>query len=348
VQPCFPAASHGPSARFDVHYTDVPKFGLSAFLTSGAIAANPSLTEFGRCRTLSPTIQPGWNPYPLSQRNFNCNLGLSKNNNPYSPIGDHTLLDIGVWNIPGYQPQNWNDGARLHTLVGPAELTAFIYNDSVNNGTPWGARWTPLTNIWNYTFYDVEETGLTGDMPLPVPAALAEYFPAVFRGEFMYQNHENFSDVGVNNFSGDRYSDVAKWMTAVDVDQAYAPWLTSTGNLTANLEVFDSIILDNRKSTTVGNDVDSRVTKNDVQILASLGTSWLWSDIAPTFSGIYEVKGRNIALFPNVIFNPPWTKKYFLTITAIEVMGGDSLYGLGLFKGESQINAALQYNFNLM
>jgi len=132
------------------------------------------------------------------------------------------------------------------------------------------------------------------------------------------------------------------------VDQAYAPWLTSTGNLTANLEVFDSIILDNRKSTTVGNDVDSRVTKNDVQILASLGTSWLWSDIAPTFSGIYEVKGRNIALFPNVIFNPPWTKKYFLTITAIEVMGGDSLYGLGLFKGESQINAALQYNFNLM
>ena len=49
--------------------------------------------------------------------------GLSKHNNPYSPIGDGTLLDIGVWNIPGYQPQNWNDGVRLHTLVGPTELT---------------------------------------------------------------------------------------------------------------------------------------------------------------------------------------------------------------------------------
>ena len=37
------------------------------------------------------------------------------------------------------------------------------------------------------------------------------------------------------------------------------------------------------------------------------------------------VKGRNIALFPSITFNPPWTKKYFMTITAIEVMGGDSL-----------------------
>jgi hypothetical protein len=355
VQPCFPSASHGPSARFDIHYTNIPKFGLSTVFTTGGVSANPFGTEAWRCAQFAngtpgiPQINEAFNPLPPGRRNtLGCNLGLSKNNNPYSPIGDHTLLDIGVWNIPGYQPQNWNDGARLHTLVGPAELTAFIYNDSVNNGVPWGARWIPQTNLWNYTFYDVEETGVTGDMPLPVPAALAEFLPAVFRGEFLYQNHENFSDMGVNNFSGDRYSDVAKWMTAIDVDQAYAPWLTSTGNLTANFEVFDDIILDNRKSTNIGNALDSRVTKNDVQILGSVGTSWLWSDVAPTFTGIYQVKGRNIALFPNIIFNPPWTKKYFLTITAIEVMGGDNLYGLGLFKGESQINAAFQYNFNLM
>ena len=37
-----------------------------------------------------------------------------------------------------------------------------------------------------------------------------------------------------------------------------------------------------------------------------------------------------------------------MTLTAIEVMGGDSLSDFGLFKGESQINAAFQYNFNLM
>ncbi|MGA2412523.1 MAG: hypothetical protein ABSG46_19325, partial [Candidatus Binataceae bacterium] len=98
----------------------------------------------------------------------------------------------------------------------------------------------------------------------------------------------------------------------------------------------------------VGNAVDSTPTKNDVQILLNAGTSWLWSDVAPDVSGIYEVKGRNIALFPSVTLNPPWTKKYFLTLQAIEVMGGDSLYGLGLFKGESLLTAAFQYNFNVM
>ena len=51
-------------------------------------------------------------------------------------------------------------------------------------------------------------------------------------------------------------------------------------------------------------------------------------------------------MFPSITFNPPWTKKYFMTLTAIEVMGGDSLSNVGLFKGESQINAAFQYNFN--
>ncbi|HTT77782.1 MAG TPA: hypothetical protein VMF50_17595, partial [Candidatus Binataceae bacterium] len=353
VQPCFPSASHGPSARFDIHYTDVPKFGLSTYLNTAVpgvfeIAANPTLVQFGRCATLSAGIVKGWNPYPVGQRNFNCKLGLNRHNNPYSPIGDGTITDIGVWNIPGYQPQNWNDGFRLHTLVGPAELTAFYYNDEVNNGVPWGAKWTPLTNLYNYTFYDVQEMGATADAPLPMPASIGEYFPAVFRGEMLYQNHENYADVGVNNYSGNAYTDVVKWMAAIDVDQAYAPWLTATGNLTANVEVFDLIPLDLQKSMTVGNDVDSTPTKNDVQILANFATSWLWADIAPDFNMIYEVKGRNIAMFPSITFNPPWTKKYFLTVTAIEVMGGDSLYGLGLFKGESQINAALQYNFDIL
>jgi hypothetical protein len=85
-----------------------------------------------------------------------------------------------------------------------------------------------------------------------------------------------------------------------------------------------------------------------VKVLASVGTSWLWSDISPNISGIYQAKGRNIAMFPSVTLNPPWTKKYFLTLTAIEVMGGDHLYGFGLFKGQSLLTAAFQYNFNVM
>jgi hypothetical protein len=246
------------------------------------------------------------------------------------------------------QPQNWNDGVRLHTLLGATELTWLYYNDAVSGGVPWGARWTPLTNIWNYTFYDIQETGITADRPLPIPSALAEYFPAVFRGEVLYQNHVNEANTAVTNWDGHSYTDIVKWMTAIDVDQAYAPWLTATGNLTINLEAFDTIMMDEQKTFTVGNAVDRNPPKNDFVGLASVGTSWLWSDIAPTFSGLMYAKGRNIALFPNIVFNPPWTKKYFLTITAIEVMGGDSLSNVGLFKGESQINAALQYNFNLL
>jgi hypothetical protein len=348
VQPCFPSASHGPSARFDVHYTDNPGYGLSGYLNGGTIISNPLGHEFWACNSLSGEVQKGWNPLPPGQRHFNCNLNLSKNNNPYSPIGDHTLIDIGIWNIPGYQPQNWNEGVRLHTLLGATELTWLYYNDSVSGGGPWGAKWDTLTNLWNYTFYDIQETGFTVDRPLPMPSALAEYFPAVFRGEVLYQNHVSQADMAVTAWDGHSYTDQVKWMTAIDVDQAYAPWLTSTGNLTANFEVFDTIMMDERKTFTVGNAVDRNPPKNDVVALASVGTSWLWSDIAPTFAGLMYAKGRNIAMFPSITFNPPWTKKYFMTITAIEVMGGDSLSNVGLFKGQSQINAAFQYNFNLL
>jgi hypothetical protein len=352
VLPCFPSASHGPSARFDVHYTDNPTFGIS-YNAGAAPASNPFAVEGWRCGTgsthdLSGAVLKGWNPLPPGWRNFPCKNGLSKNNNPYAPIGDGTLLDIGVWQIPGMQPQNWNDGVRLHTLLGATEITWLYYNDAVSGGVPWGARWTPLTNIWNYTFYDIQETGFTVDRPLPMPSSLAEYFPAVFRGEILYQNHVSEANTAVPNWDGHSYTDIVKWMTAIDVDQAYAPWLTSTGNLTANFEVFDTIQMDEQKTFTNGNALDRNPPKNDVVALASVGTSWLWSDIAPTFAGLMYAKGRNIAMFPSITFNPPWTKKYFLTITAIEVMGGDSLSNVGLFKGESQINAAFQYNFNLM
>ena len=46
--------------------------------------------------------------------------------------------------------------------------------------------------------------------------------------------------------------------------------------------------------------------------------------------------------------NPRWTKKYFLKLQAIEVLGGDKMWGIGLFKGQSLLTAQLQYNFNLL
>jgi len=346
--PCLPSASHGPSARFDIHYTTQQRFGLSGQLANGTVVADPDQHQIWWCKQFAGGNFPGTNPLPKARQNsLNCNLGLSKNNNPYAPIGDGSLIDIGVWNIPGYQPQNWNDGIRAHTIVGPAELTAFWYNDNMNGGSPGAAIWHPLTNLYDYHYQDIQDIGVTGDAPLPVPGAIGEYLPLVFRAEGVYQNHVPFSDADPWNFSAHSYSDVVKWMLALDIDQAYAPWLTDTGNLSANLEVYDQIIMD-YAATFVANAVSNNVPKNDVSILFNIGTSWLWNDIQPSYTMIYGVKGTNMAIFPAVVLNPPWTKKYFVKLQAIELLGGDKLNGVGFFKGQSMLLGTLQYNFNLL
>jgi len=107
-------------------------------------------------------------------------------------------------------------------------------------------------------------------------------------------------------------------------------------------------MMDHRKTFTLGNAVDFNPPKNDVSVLLNVGTSWLWNDIQPTFTGIYQPTGNNMALFPQIIVNPPWTKKYFVKLQAIELMGGNRMSGLGLFKGQSMLLSTFQYNFNLL
>jgi hypothetical protein len=344
--PCLPSASHGPSARFDIHYTSEFRFNLTARTGAGALIGDPIQHIAWWCNQF--TSFPGSNPLPKNLRNsIPCKIGLSKHNNPYAPIGDGSLIDIGVWNIPGYQPQNWNEGIRAHTIVGPWELTAFWYNDNMNGGSPGAAIWHPFTNLYDYHYQDIQDLGVTADAPLPVPGAIGEYLPLVFRAEGLYQNHVPFSDSDPYNFSAHSYSDVIKWMLALDIDQAYAPWLTDTGNLSANLEVED-VIITNLRRTFVSNAVAENFPKNDVNVLFNIGTSWLWNDIQPSYTMIYQVKGINMAIFPAVVLNPPWTKKYFLKLQAIELLGGDKLTGVGFFKGQSMLLGTLQYNFNLL
>jgi hypothetical protein len=125
--------------------------------------------------------------------------------------------------------------------------------------------------------------------------------------------------------------------------------LTSTGNLSAAVEVYDNITMDNAKTETVGTDVSFKNQKNEVQALLNVGTSWLWNDIAPNWAMIYAPTGNTFLMFPSLTLNPPWTKKYFMTLQAIEVLGSnrESPEG-GLFKGESLLTAQFQYNFNLL
>jgi hypothetical protein len=247
------------------------------------------------------------------------------------------------------QPENWNEGVRFHTLAGATELTAFYYNDNVNGGIPQIRYLRPYyTNLMQAYFPNIQDVGITADRPAPLPEAIAEHFPAVMRAEMVYVNHESFYDDRPLAFSAVRYSDEVKWMTALDLDQAYAPWLTSTGTLSANLEVFDNIIMDNSKLTPVGALISQKALKNDISILFNIGTGFFYEDIEPTWTMIYEPKGTTFALFPTLVLNPPWTKKYFLKLQAIEVMGGDRQHALGLFKGESLLSAQFQYNFELL
>jgi len=369
AQPCLPAADHGPSARFDVQYPTQPVFGsdyIATFpgnYTAGgaktlipgvqATLGSPALgREFWICMPLAATA-PGWNLYADQGflKNFHpkCNLGLSKNNNPnINSIGDGSVVDVGHFQIPGMQPQNWNEGVRFHTLYGATEWTALYYYDSTNGGGPATIKWTPFTNLWAYQYPAINEFAVTVDRPVPAPASIAEYFPAVFRGEVRYQNHTSVDTTEFQDMNSQRWSDRMDYMLALDLDQAYAPWLTSTGNLSANLEMIQTTIMDDCKLCWNGNALNGRLLKNDVSVLFNLGTSWWWSDFAPTWTMIWNPKGDTFALFPSIVLNPPWTKKYFMKLQAIEIMGGDKVQNIGLFKGQSYLIAQFQYNFNLI
>jgi hypothetical protein len=98
-----------------------------------------------------------------------------------------------------------------------------------------------------------------------------------------------------------------------------------------------------------GTVLDEPIEKNLVSTLLNVGTSFYYGDIAPTWTMIFAPKGRTFLLFPAVTLNPPWTKKYFMRLQAIEVMGGDHIIPEGgYFKGESLLTAQFQYNFDIM
>ncbi len=360
------------SWRFDIHYDNKwnpalnaatgfgPFYGPGSHFPpggpkGGVLVGAPFVHTFWEC--LGGSAVPSrpvhfFNPLPPRFRRSQgagCNQALSHNNLKFGPVGNYSLFNTGPWRIPGMQPENWNEGVRFHTLAGATELTAFYYNDNVNGGIPQIRYLRPYyTNLMQAYFPNIQDVGITADRPAPLPEAIAEHFPAVMRAEMVYVNHESFYDDRPLAFSAVRYSDEVKWMTALDLDQAYAPWLTSTGTLSANLEVFDNIIMDNSKLTPVGALISQKALKNDISILFNIGTGFFYEDIEPTWTMIYEPKGTTFALFPTLVLNPPWTKKYFLKLQAIEVMGGDRQHALGLFKGESLLTAQFQYNFELL
>jgi hypothetical protein len=213
--------------------------------------------------------------------------------------GDGGTADIGIFCIRGYSPQFWNEGLRFHTLLGPAELTAFVYYDNTNQGASSALKWLhPYTNRWEYDTPAEVMGGVTADAPLPLPESIAEHFPMVGRAEMLYINHKNFIDARPWTLTTRRFYDVVNWMAAVDLTNAYAPWLTSTGDLTANFEVFDSIIMDKNNYVTPGTNVDTEIVKNPIQLLLNAGTSFYYGDIAPSWTMIFAPKVPDLPALP--------------------------------------------------
>src|SRR5216684_1606865 len=294
-----------------------------------------------------PGVVNVYNQVPIGLRKP-C-VRLSKGFNTAGALGDRALTDFGRFRIRGYSPQFWNEGVRYHTLISDTELTAFVYYDNTNQGTEANAKWVPYTNLFEYDTAAEVLGGLTANRPVPLPETIAEHFPVVAKAEAVYINHKSFDDRRPYVLTTRRFSDVVNWLAALDVTNAYAPWLSSTGDLSANLEVFDSIAMDIAKDMDASDRTAVHILKNPIQILFNAGSSWYYGDIAAAWTMIYGVKGNTFLMFPSVTLNPPWTKKYFIRLFTIQVLGGDrqAAQVQGTFKGQSFVSALLQYNFQL-
>jgi Protein of unknown function (DUF1302) len=356
----FPSAMRGPSGRFDVPYDHRWYPGTNAVVdgwsqygpfgpNGGGIIPGPFQKEFMWCSNLNGVLAnfPGNNPIPTYLRRP-CDLSATTKAGSYTNQG---ALLLGPWRIPPITFANMQEGLRLHTLWGDNEITALYYNTFQ---TYPHFQWQPFTNVWAPIFQPVQIAGVTLDRPVPVPQSLAEYLPLIMRAEMTYSNHEPYTDFDPFNVGSVHYSDTVRWMAALDMDQAYSPWLTATGNLSANLEVEDQIPLDMSKQMFLGtagggmSGPTSFAQKNMISILFNAASSWWWNDFAVNLTGIYVPDGNTFALFPGIQLNPPWTNKYFARIDFIDVLGSNYENGLGWFKGEGMLMLTGQYNFDLM
>ena len=343
-----------PAGRFSSHLQSADSFypGRTALL-GGSI-----LPPHGQPMQFSNLALSG-----ISTAYFHCkNLGIGSAAQPFNPVPAGLQRNcnlsggVGHFETPASTVANWNEGLRYHTLIGGVEATAFYYN--AFNLYP-NVFWQQYTNNFRLRYNPMQKVGVTADAPLPMPSSVSEYLPFVWRAEGVYTNHESvfsFDYVGTPGLV--KYTDMVSWMVALDIDQAFAPWLTKTGNLSANIELYDEIAMSSNQSmyetsgpyTGGGPGENTTNVKNNVSALFNIGTSWLWNDIEPSWTMIFNPKGRAFLLFPAVVLNPPWTKKYFLKLQAIEILGGDKSFGQngGQLKGQSLLTAQFQYNFNLL
>ena len=256
------------------------------------------------------------------------------------------------YRLPGNQLGSSTEGFRIHTLVKNAEITLIYWHGHQFNeaGTP-GAQVYVNGNPGGPQFLQVSfpqfnDIGATLNRPIYLPGAILSSVPIVLRTEAVFQDRTPFNttDVGVPNAVVDKST--VNSLVALDLDGLYAPWLTKTGVLNANLE-WNQYTISGYGKNLVYAFYAERWRHNEEQILFSTNTSFWWGAILPTYTMIWNPSGNTTLLFPTVTVTPPWTNKYFATLGYVGILGNDKFnsFAGGVFKGKSLLYMQFQYNF---
>jgi hypothetical protein len=282
---------------------------------------------------------------------------------PESKLSQFTFWNLSAkaptnWKLPPVTPFNFQEGIRLHTLLGETEMAALFWHSHQYAPTIFRTQ-TPKGIGLRFMYPDFMAAGVTFDRPIYLANYMPEFLnkalegaPFVVRGEGLYLNHAPYDSlnplVSHSRAMSVTYSDTFNYMLALDLDQVSAPWLTATGTITANLEYQSLIILSQNKWMAQAPTYSQRPVHKETNLLFNVGTSWYWGVVAPTWTNIYNPQGNTFLLFPSVVLTPPWTNKYFVTLKYIGVFGSDKWSpGGGLLKGKSLILGQFQYNFNV-
>jgi hypothetical protein len=256
------------------------------------------------------------------------------------------------YHLPADNLGSSTEGFRIHTLVKNAEITLIYWHGHQFNegGTP-GAQFYVVGNaggpqFLQTSFPQFNDIGATLNRPIYLPGEFLSNVPIVLRTEAIFQDRTPFNttDIAVRNAVVDKST--VNSLVALDLDGLYAPWLTSTGTLSANLE-WNQYTISGYGKNLVYSFYAERWRHNEEQILFDVTTSWWWGAILPTYAMIWNPSGNTTLFFPTLVMTPPWTNKYFATLGYVGIIGNDRLnsFAGGVFKGKSLLYMGFQYNF---
>lgn len=266
--------------------------------------------------------------------------------------------------LPSTQLSSSQEGIRFHSLIDQlVEATVLYWHGHQYNpaaklqnlgacgpifGSLCDGTSRPVENA-EFFYPQLNDLGFTANMPINIPGQLGAMFPFVLRSEGVWQDHTPFTSRVES--SGIKYSDTLNTLVALDADQIYAPWLTSTGgSLTVNLEWNNYTILSPSRWLEEPVLTWQQKRHNEESFIFAASTSWWWQSIAPQWVNVYNPDGNTFLLFPNVALVPPWTSQYFMKLQYIGVISNnimDDTAG-GLLKGKNFILAQFQWNFNML